>query len=429
LNILLINHYAGSPRDGMEFRPYYLAREWQRLGHRVLIVASSESHVRARQPDVAGRLRMDETIGGVDYTWLRTPAYAGNGVGRVRNMFAFVRALYREGRQIARSFQPDLVIASSTYPMDIWPARRIARLAGARLVFEVHDLWPLSPMELGGMSPRHPFIMLVQAAEDYAYRRADLVVSMLPKVRSYMESRGMAPHKLHIVPNGVDPAEWHAAGPALPPAVADTLAALRRRGLAVVGYAGAHGVANALDTLLDAAHLMKDDPVAFVLVGGGPAKHDLQQRARAEGLHNVCFIEPTKKETIPALLRCFDIAYIGLQRQPLFRFGIAPNKLTDYMMAARPVLLAIEAGNDPVADAGCGLTITPEDPLAVAQGVRRLLAYSADERQTMGERGRKFVLENHTYAVLAQRFLAACAFDHDQPAVTQRKHAETWPRI
>jgi glycosyltransferase involved in cell wall biosynthesis len=408
LNILLINHYAGSPRDGMEYRAYYLAREWVRLGHRVLIVASAHSHVRARQPQLAGRRRLDETIDGIQYTWFKTPAYTGNGMRRVRNMCAFVSRLFAEGKQLAESFQPDLVIASSTYPMDIWPARRIARLAKAKLVFEVHDLWPLSPMELGGLSKWHPFIMLVQSAEDYAYRHADVVISMLPKVREYMESRGMAPHKLHIVPNGVDPAEWLAGAPALHDSIAAALADLKRQGLSIVGYAGAHGVANALDTLLDAAKLMQSEKVAFVLVGGGPCKSALQQRAQAEGLHKVRFIDPAKKEQMPALLQYFDVAYIGLQRQPLFRFGIAPNKLTDYMMAARPVVLAIEAGNDPVGAAGCGVSVKPEDPHAVAQGIRSLLATSQEARTAMGQRGREFVLKNHTYPVLARQFLTRC---------------------
>lgn len=409
MNILLINHYAGSPRDGMEYRPYYLAREWVRLGHRVRIVASAHSHVRARQPRLEGRRQLDETIDGIDYTWFSTPAYSGNGIGRVRNMAAFVCRLFAQGKRLARSFRPDVVIASSTYPMDIWPARRIARLARAKLVFEVHDLWPLSPIELGGLSRRHPFIMLVQAAEDYAYRHADVVVSMLPKVSEYMESRGMAPHKLHIVPNGVDPAEWLAAGPVLHPSIAATLAGIRGQGLSIVGYAGAHGVANALDTLLDAATLMRDEPIAFVLVGSGPDKHALQQRAQAEGLGKVWFIDPVHKEQVPALLHYFDVAYIGLQRQPLFRFGIAPNKLTDYMMAARPVVLAIDAGNDPVGEAGCGVKVRPEDPHAAAHGIRTLLAASVEARAAMGQRGREYVLKNHTYPVLARKFLTTCA--------------------
>ncbi len=409
MNILLINHYAGSLQHGMEYRPYYLAREWRRLGHRVRIVASAHSHVRARGPQLRGSSRLDETIDGIEYTWFDTPAYTSNGARRALNMGAFVLRLYREAASLAQEFRPDVVIASSTYPLDIWPAHRIARLAGARLLFEVHDLWPLSPMELGGYSKWHPFIMLLQAAENHACRHADAVVSILPKVRDHLEAHGMAPEKLHIVPNGTDPAEWLRAPAPLPGAAADTLAALRRRGKFVVGFAGSHGLANALDTLLGAASLMRDEPVAFVLAGVGPEKLRLQRRAREEGLHNVCFLDPVAKEHVPALLQCFDLAYIGLQRQPLFRFGIAPNKLIDYMMAARPVLYAIEAGNDPVTEAGCGLTVGAEDAPAVAQGVRTMLAMDAGQRQALGQQGRKFVLENLTYPVLGKRFLKACA--------------------
>ncbi|MGS0757335.1 glycosyltransferase WbuB, partial [Roseateles sp. GG27B] len=86
MNLLLINHYAGSPRHGMEFRPYYLAREWVRAGHSVRILAASHSHVRSRQPDAH-----QELIDGIDYRWYSAPAYAGNGLGRVKNIWAFCR--------------------------------------------------------------------------------------------------------------------------------------------------------------------------------------------------------------------------------------------------------------------------------------------------------------------------------------------------
>lgn len=409
MNILLINHYAGSPRHGMAYRPYYLAREWVRSGHRVRILAADRSHIRARQPDLAGEARLDEVIDGVEYSWYRTPPYNGNGIGRVRNMGAFVAALYRDSKEIAQAYKPDVVIASSTYPMDIWPAHRITRLARAKLLFEVHDLWPLSPMELGGMSKWHPFIMLVQQAEDYAYRHADRVVSMLPKVREYMMSRGLAPEKLHFVPNGIDPGEWLTDMPDLSDEVRGTLGALRAQGAAIVGYAGTHGVSNALDNMLDAARLMQGEKVAFVLVGGGPSKAGLQERASREKLDNVHFLDPVEKSRVPSLLSYFDIAYIGWHRHPLYRFGIAPNKLMDYMMAARPVLHAVEAGNDPVREAGCGMTIEPDNPGAVVEGVRSLLALPAEERRAMGERGKAFVLENLTYPVLGRRFLAACS--------------------
>ncbi len=402
MNILLINHYAGSPALGMEYRPYYLAREWVRAGHRVQIVAADFSHVRSRQP-IAG----DETIDGIAYRWLKTPPYQGNGAGRVWNIWRFLSQVWRQSACLVREFKPDAVIASSTYPMDIWVARRIARQAGARLVFEVHDLWPLSPIELSGMSPKHPFIRLCQAAEDAAYRDADVVVSMLPKVQGHMADHGLDLSKLHIVPNGITPEDWQHEAPQLRDDLARAIAAQRAAGRTVIGYAGSMGLPNALDVLLDAAALLRDQPIAVVMVGDGHERARLKQRVADQGLTQVTLLPPIPKAQIPAFLAQIDIAYIGWQRVPIYRFGIAPNKLMDYMMAGCAVLHSVEAGNDPVAESGCGMTVAPENPQAVVDGLHRLAALPAAERLAMGERGRAFVLAHHSYPVLAQRFIAA----------------------
>jgi glycosyltransferase involved in cell wall biosynthesis len=402
LNILLINHYAGSTQHGMEYRPYYLAREWLRLGHQVQILAASHSHVRTRQPEMNSALQV-EILDGIQYHWYQTPAYVGNGIGRVKNMFAFVWAIWRNAAKIASEFKPDVVIASSTYPMDIWAAHRIAKRANAKLVFEVHDLWPLSPMELGGMSKWHPFIMLVQQAEDYAYKYADCVISMLPKAKAHMESRGMKPTKFHYIPNGVDTAEWENSA-RLPDDVKNSIELIKQRGKPIIGYAGTHGLANALDTLLDAAKLSQQD-FEVVLVGNGPERDRLAARVQQETLNNVTLLPAIPKATIPAFLRAIDIAYIGLLPEPLFRFGISPNKLMDYMMAGKPIVHAVEAGNDPVAEAGCGLTVQPENPEAIAKGIRQILALSPAERTTMGQRGHDYILQNNIYPILAKDFL------------------------
>ena len=390
----------------MEYRPYYLAREWLRLGHSVQVIAASQSHVRTVQPAVVAPA-VREQLDGVDYLWLRTPAYRGNGVGRVLNIATFCARLAWDARRLAREFRPDVVVASSTYPMDIWPAYRIARAAGAKLVHEIHDLWPLSPIELGGMSARHPFIRLCQAAEDFACRRADVVVSMLPRVDGHLREHGLDLRKLHIVPNGVLTEEWDAPGDPLRGELAAHIEDAQARGRLVLGYAGAHGLANALDSLLDAAALLKDEPFEFVLVGDGAERERLRQRVEREGLRHVRLFEPIPKRQIPALLARIDVAYIGLQRVPIFRFGIAPNKLMDYMMAGCAVLNAIEAGNDPVAEAGCGVTVRAESAAAIVDGLRRLAALSGQERRTMGQRGREYVLRHHTWPVLAKRFVEA----------------------
>ncbi|MBT9501927.1 MAG: glycosyltransferase family 4 protein [Burkholderiaceae bacterium] len=402
MRILLINHYAGSPDLGMEYRPYYLAREWVRAGHNVLILGASQSHVRSQQPQPGSRV-----LDGIHYCWYETPAYAGNGLGRVKNIWAFCRQVWKDADILAHSFEPDAVIASSTYPMDIWVARRIAAKAKAKLVYEVHDLWPLSPIELSGMSPRHPFALLCQKAENDAYRDADVVVSMLPKVQDHMRAHGLDLRKLAVVPNGIALDEWQGDGEPLAPALVEYLAGQCAAGRLVLGYAGSHGLPNALDVLLDAAQLLKDEPIAIVMVGGGHERARLEARVRDEGLANVAMFEPIPKAQIPALLAAFDIAYIGWQRVPIYRFGIAPNKLMDYMMAGCAVLHSVEAGNDPVAEAGCGLTVAPQDARAVADGVRQLAKLTPLQRREMGRRGRDFVLARHTYPVLAQRFIEA----------------------
>jgi len=219
----------------------------------------------------------------------------------------------------------------------------------------------------------------------------------------------MAPHKLHLVPNGTDPAEWLADAQELPPALDRFLSEQRAAGKFIVGYAGSHNLSNAMGTLVEAAPLVRNAPVVFVLVGDGNDKRALMEKARALGASNLHFFDPIPKRQIPALLRRFDVAYVGWLRHPLYRFGVFPNKLIDYMMAGRPILHSVEAGNDPVADANCGLTVIPENPGAVADGVLALLAHGQAERDAMGQRGRSYALANLTYPVLGQRFLAALA--------------------
>lgn len=410
MNILYLNHYAGAPSYGMSFRTYYLAREWVRLGHNVRILGADFSHVRASQPGrpSGAPTTWHEAIDGIDYQWFATPAYKGNGVPRVRNIATFLWRVFLAAGRITKVFQPDVVIASSTYPMDIWVARHLAKLANAKLVFELHDLWPLSPIEVGGMSPTHPFIRLCQAAENAAYRDADLVVSMLPKVADHVAQKGLPLDRLVIVPNGIALDDWVDEIPApVREDIQTAINAAHADGRLVVAYTGSHGLPNALDTLLDAAGLLRNEKLSFILVGDGHERTRLQSRCQDEALSNVQMFAPVPKAQIPSLLKMVDIGYIGWRRETLYRFGIAPNKLMDYMMANLPILHSVEAGNDPVADAGCGLTVAPESPEAVACGLVEIAALGHKKRLEIGARGRPFVTTHHSYQNLARNFINA----------------------
>jgi len=401
MNILLINHYAGSPYHGMAYRPYYFAREWLKFGHTVTIVASSFSHPRFSQPECKVPVTI-ENIDDIQYVWIKTPEYHGNSFGRILNMFSFAAQLRVKTLPIKR---PDIVIDSSTYPLTIYGANKIARSHGARLIFEVRDLWPLSPMELGGYSKHHPFIMVMQQAENYAYKNADRVVSLLPKAKEHMISHGMSPEKFVYVPNGIDVSVW-SESENLPDEHKNLLERLNHSGKFTVGYAGAHGIANALHYFAEAACLLKNNHnIHFVLVGQGPQKKDLQSFVEREKLDNISFLPAVPKINIPDILDFFDVCYIAANHNPLYRFGVSPNKMFDYMMSAKPILNAIDAGNDLVAESGCGISVPPENPQAIADAILYLFKMSLEERKAMGQKGHEYVKAHHDYSVLARKFL------------------------
>lgn len=399
MNILLINHYAGSPSLGMEFRPYYMAREWLKMGHQTRIVGASFSHLRKHQPTAK-----QEAIDGISYSWIKTNRYHGNGLGRIVSMAEFIGKLFLGYKQLLRDFVPDVVIASSTYPLDNYVASRIAHHYKAKMVYEIHDLWPLSPMELGGYSPRHPFIRVMQRAEDFAYRHCDGVVCMLPKAAGHCTEHGLPAEKFHYVPNGIVEEDWKNPEP-LPEEHHRLIEKLRGEGRFLIGFAGAHGIANSLQAAIEAASSLRDKNIDFVLVGTGQEKENLIRFVQERGISNVHFLPPVSKFAIPSFLREMDALYIGLQKQSLFRFGISPNKLFDYMMAEKPVIQAIDAGNNIVREADCGLDVKPDNVKEIAGAMEKLSLLSGEERQKMGANGKRFVLENHTYSVLAKRFI------------------------
>lgn len=403
-NILLINHYAGSPMYGMEFRPYYLAREWVKQGHEVTIVASSESHVRYQKPTIDGDITL-QMLDGIKYYWLKTTKYQSNGLKRAINMFSFVRQLYRQRKHYETEKPFDMVIASSTHPLDIYPAYKIAKAHNAKLVFEVHDLWPLSPMEISGMSAWHPFIMLIQHAENYACKHSDKVISLLPHADTHLVKHGMNQRKFSYVPNGIVLEDWKPDVGMVPDEHQNLICQLKSEGKTIVGYLGGHGPANALEDLIKAAEILRNKPIAFVFVGKGSDKEKLMDQAMDLGLINVHFLPPVPKPVVSGLLTLMDVLYSGRHKKPLFRFGISPNKLLDYMLSEKPIVHAVASPNDIVADANCGISVPAQDCDAIAEAIDKLCSLSESRREEIGLRGAEHVKEHYQFSHLAEQFL------------------------
>ncbi|MEQ3339765.1 glycosyltransferase family 4 protein [Clostridium butyricum] len=403
MNILLINHYAGSDYHGMEFRPFYMAREWKNKGHNVTILGANFSHLRKNNPVIEKDFQ-EEVIDGITYVWVKTPQYQGNGVGRIKNISTFMWKLRTNYKMLADKYKPDAVIASSTYPLDIYPAHRIAKRCNAKLCFEIHDLWPLSPMEIGGFSEKNPAIVILQRAEDFAFKNSDVIVSILPNADKHIRERGFLTDKFVYVPNGILTGEKNEAPMEK---TIERLQELKEQGYFLVGYTGNHSPANVLDTMIDAAKKTTDEKVKYVLVGKGNVKNELMEYAKANNVTNIEFLDPVLKDNMDNVLELLDIGYIGLKKQNLFNYGVSPNKLFDYMMASLPVIYAVEASNDPVKDSNCGISVPAENPEAVVEAVMKIKNLSEEEKIKMGGNGKKYVLDNHMYEGLADKFLNA----------------------
>ena len=127
MNITIINHYAGSPYHGMEFRPYYFAKYWIKDGHKVTIIASSYSHLRKNQPKFSAfQMIKGEYIDDIKYIWIRGNTYMGNGLFRFINLFWFISLLSLTINRLIK--KTDLIITSSTYPLDIYPALLLKKI-------------------------------------------------------------------------------------------------------------------------------------------------------------------------------------------------------------------------------------------------------------------------------------------------------------
>lgn len=408
MNILLINHYAGSPEMGMEFRPYYFAREWVKMGHNVSIIAADYSHLRKSNPSIEKDFSL-QNIDGIDYYWIKTNKYNGNGSKRAFTLFTFVLKIMAHARKLAKQLSPDVIICSSTYHLDHFAGQRIKTLTGKKtiLVHEVHDMWPATLIEIGGMSRKHPFVQAVQYAEDRAYGLSDVVISMAPYTQDYMNQHGLATGKWFNIPLGIDLGEWDKRK-SLSKEHKELISLLKNEGKFVVGYFGGHALSNALDTLIDSAKLCsrKKKDIAFVMVGQGVEKDRLIGRVRNEEIDNVFFLPPVDKTEIPELTYIFDCIYIGTFKNELYRFGLCLNKMLDAMMSGRPTVCSITAPPTWVDEADSGITVEAENPDLVVNALESMMSMTSEELAEMGSRGRMYAERNFDIKKLSGKMLS-----------------------
>jgi glycosyltransferase involved in cell wall biosynthesis len=386
---------------GMEFRPYYLASEWKRAGYNVCIVSADYSHLRQQNPEIRSTGDIQD-IDGIKFYWIKTNIYRSNGKARFISILKFCLSLMLLAKRIGRKFMPDFVIASSTYPFDIFPAKRIADFTHAKLIHELHDMWPLSLIELGGMGEKHIFVKLVKKAEKYIYNNIDAEISILANTKDYMVKHGLVPSKFFHIPNGIE-IETISTCKELSPSNRVFLENIKKKGKFICCYFGSHTKSYGLDLLLESKRGCRN--IALLLVGDGYYKNDLIKSVEDSKIEDVYFMDPIPKAEIQSLLQMVDCIYVGTNGSVVFRYGISMNKLYDSMYSGKPVILAADSPNNIIQITQCGKVVFPITTQNLKNALQEMSNLDRAKLEEMGKRGRDFVVNNCNYSIISSNFL------------------------
>jgi len=403
MHILIIHQAFASLNEPGGTRHHEFARLLSAHGHQVTVIASPVSYVTGaplRLPPLAPQMGGVPRRGEGGITILRASVYSAHHKSFVHRVIAFISFMLSSFWLGLGVKNVDLVWGTSPPIFQGVTAWVLARLKGAKFLFEVRDLWPRFAIAVGVLT--NPLLIrMTEWLERFLYRHADQVMVNSPGFREHVEVRGGK--RVVMIPNGSDPDMFDPTGDG-----ADFRQSHNLGNRFVALYAGAHGMSNDLGVVLEAAKMLEDTDIQIVLLGDGKEKANLQARANELGLANVTFAPSVPKSEIPSALAAADACIAILK--PLEEYKTTyPNKVFDYLAAGRPVVLAIDGViREVVEAAGCGIFTEPGNPSALAEAIRTL-AEDKEKAHGMGLQGRAYLEEHFSRAAIVEKLLGLLA--------------------
>jgi glycosyltransferase involved in cell wall biosynthesis len=397
VRILYIHQYFATPAGSTGTRSYEFGRRWVETGHTVEVLTSGAALVSA--PSSAGASAAEPpTVEGIRLHVCRVPYR--NEMGPILRILSFLVFSLRATLRGVRLARPDVVFATST-PLTVGiPAVLLSWRFRCPLVFEVRDLWPEGPIQLGWLRPA-PLRWAARWLERWIYRHSDRIVALSPGMAEGVLGTGFDQERLRVIPNCSDNAFFdpdHRAS------------ALRRRhgieGFVAV-YAGALGVANRVRDLLEVCeHLRRAGaPVTVAVVGAGREEEVLRRGVEEAGLDNLLVIGEQSKIEVREWIAASDLGLVLFDRVPILETN-SPNKFFDYCAGGRPTLINIGGWiADVVEEEGIGFAVRDGDPEGVAEVLVRAARMSEEELRRMGRRAREVAETRFDRDLLAQRVL------------------------
>jgi glycosyltransferase involved in cell wall biosynthesis len=394
VHILLIHQAFVTTAEPGGTRHHEMAKALVQKGHTVTIIASTVSYLTGKtgkpvNPDP----NPSDSDPGISFIYAYTyPALHRSFFHRLLSFISFMISSFIAAIRVRKV---DLVWGTSPPIFQGFTAWLVARLKGAAFVFEVRDLWPAFAIAIGVLK-NSILIRLSIWLEHFLYSKADTVMVNSPGFIEHVRQKGA--RRIELVPNGADPEMFSASENQQKKRVLKKL-----EGDFFCLYAGAHGLSNDLDVILDAAALLNHEPnIKFFLIGDGKEKPHLQSKAAEMELSNTTFLPPVPKEEMVQVLSEADACIAILKPLDLYKTTY-PNKVFDYMAAGKPVLLVIDGAiREVVEAASAGLFIHPGNPQDLAEKVLYLKNHPKDSAE-MGKNGREYILSNFNRSVISER--------------------------
>lgn len=405
MNIWIFQHYATPPDTLSGTRHFNFAKQLIRRGHSVTIWAAGFNHSTFKEERLSGwQLIRTENIEDVHFVWVRTPRYSCNDWRRMANIMTYGAIVSAVG--CIKRPTPDVIWGSNPHLLAGLAGSMLAKRTDARFVFEVRDLWPQVFVDLGAFKEESLMIRTLRKIEEYVYDKAEKIITLMPTAFDYMDSVGISEQKVVHIPHAVDFDAFQAQGIKLPEGLARTIKRVKEEGKMIVGYIGAHGLADGLETIVDAARIVRDSgmrEIHFILVGRGPEKEKVVQYAKDHNLQNMSFFDFIPKTTVPEFIRCFDVGIICKRKSNVHKYGTSFIKLFDYMACAKPIIWSVHSDDDPVQRSGAGISNDAENPEQMAESIRKIAAMNEAERKRLGESGYEYAFQNHHYDNLTDK--------------------------
>ena len=400
-------------------RTFEHCREWVKAGHKVTVITCAPNFPKGKVFDgYRNRLWQAEEMAGIRVIRVWTYITANEGFARrvldyVSFMLAAVMAaLFVRNVDVAIGTSPQLFTACAAY--------LTGTMKRVPWIFELRDIWPESIRVVGAMKQSR-VLDLLEKLELFLYRKASAIVTVTHSFRDTLIRRGVDGAKIHVVTNGVDIGRFSPRDKDR-----ELVARFGLDGKFVAGYVGTHGMAHALDTILDAARSMKDAPAGdryrFILLGNGARRTSLMDRARAEGLDNVIFVDSVSKDEVVRYWSLLDVSIIHLKKTELFT-TVIPSKLFECMGMAIPVLHGVQGESAGIVEReDVGIVFEPESALALAEALRRL-ATDQSLYQRLKENGPRAALR-YDRSVLAAEMLAVVERVGGHPSIAYGKRTD-----